>query len=342
MPPITFLNSLRCGLLLIPICLAASEESPASAPLHDHHVHLLSPHLIADWKSLGVPFSRPDAHYAEIDIVLAQTGAEQAAIVSMAHLYTSAWFARLPQVRAAERELVRRENDFIAASVARHPGRLAGFFSLNPRRAYARDERERSRAQPGMVGLKLHLPSCGLDLADESHAAVLAETFSWCAATNTAVLIHLFAGHEPPELAERFWALVTPHPDLQLIIAHTGGSGGFDARARALFSGLGELARREARFRAAPIYFDLSGAVLSADADGRAATTEADAAELGAVMRAVGLERFVFATDYPVFGRADTVRILRERVGLNDAELAELLTRRAPVLLNLPRPIARE
>lgn len=326
-------------LLLLPLLASGTAASgQEAAGRADHHVHLLSPRLIADWKSLGVPFRHPDDHYADIDIVLGRTGADRAALVSMAHLYASAWFARLPHVRTQELELVRAENDFIAAAVARHPERLAGFFSLNPRRDYFRAECARSRALPGMVGLKLHLPACGLDLTNPEHARLLADAFSWCATSGTAVLIHLYAGHEAPEQAAIFWSLVAPHPDLQLIVAHTGGSGGYDPRARALLEGYAALRDNDARFRDAPVFFDLSGGILTEAVEGRAATTDADARAFAEIVRAIGLERFVFATDYPVFSTDGVLRGLRERAGLTDAELARIRSNHAPVLR--PQPAA--
>ncbi len=52
------------GLLTIG-CAPASVDQPAADPsgMVDHHVHILSPTLVADWKTLGVPFSRPDSVY---------------------------------------------------------------------------------------------------------------------------------------------------------------------------------------------------------------------------------------------------------------------------------------
>lgn len=47
--------------MVFAICSTALAQEMAQG-LYDHHVHVLSPRLIADWKSLGMEFSRSDEY----------------------------------------------------------------------------------------------------------------------------------------------------------------------------------------------------------------------------------------------------------------------------------------
>jgi hypothetical protein len=49
---------------------------------------------------------------------------------------------------------------------------------------------------------------------------------------------------------------------MEVIIAHVGSSGGYNDRSHALATGLAALIERQPAFANAPIWFDLSGAIL--------------------------------------------------------------------------------
>jgi predicted TIM-barrel fold metal-dependent hydrolase len=312
--------------------LAPRPAGQAEHPRYDHHVHLLSPTLIADWKSLGMPFSRADEEYSDAQRVLQNVRAERAIAVSMAHLYSSDGFAELEKVQTSEAECVASENDFIAGCCAQHPDRLVGFFSLNPLREYAQAEFERCRIQPGLVGLKLHLPACGIDLTNQLHFQQLQQTFAACADHRLPILIHVFYGEEDPLAVARFWELVEAHPDLQLILAHVGSSGGFNQLSLALLDGYVALRQSNPRWQSSPIYFDLSGAVLTEETDGAPPTSEAWCEKLSQAMPRVGWDRFLPASDYPVFAPDQLAGVLRDKLKLPEERVRQILENRAPVL----------
>jgi hypothetical protein len=55
-------------LWLVAVChctIASSAGQVQERQIYDHHVHLLSPALIDDWKSIGVQFSRPEIEYCD-------------------------------------------------------------------------------------------------------------------------------------------------------------------------------------------------------------------------------------------------------------------------------------
>jgi predicted TIM-barrel fold metal-dependent hydrolase len=247
-------------------------------------------------------------------------------------LYSSTWFERLVPTPEKELELVIAENDFIAASIAKHPERLVGFYSLHPTRDPVVALRDRYVGRPGMIGWKMHLPACGVDLANPEDFQKLEAAFAWCAAHEQCVLIHLFGGDEPLHLAERFWKLVEPHPKLQIVLAHCGTSGGYNDLPESLLRGYLELQERKPEFARAPIFFDLSGAVLIAETDGLPPTSAENCERLVAMMRKIGLTKFLYATDYPVFSSQDLQVMLETRLQLSADERDTIVNNRLPAL----------
>ncbi len=322
----------RWGTGLLATIVATIVRGAAAAQLrYDHHVHLLSPRLFRDWGSLGITFSRPAEDYSDPARVLANVKAQRAIAVSMAHLYASEWFAELPEIGEHEQAWVAAENDFIAAAVRTAPDRLIGFYSVNPRQPYAREELDRCRQIDGLAGLKLHLPACGVDLMHREHYAALAQTIGWCADHSVPILVHPFSGEEPLAAVERFWSLFEPYPQLQLIVAHVGSSGGFNDRSAALLAGFQRRREQNPEFGKA-MFFDLSGAILLEETDGIPATTPERVRQLANAMRELGLQHFLHASDYPVFSVETGERILREKLQLTPQEIQQLGDQHAPVL----------
>jgi hypothetical protein len=123
---------------------AGSKASPEEqAALFDHHVHLLGPDLLRDWKALGVPFSRRDETYLSAAGLLGSGGEETPAIgglalISMAHMYGRSGFrAEMGLPLEEERARAARENDHVAREAARTPGRAVAFCSVAALRPYA-------------------------------------------------------------------------------------------------------------------------------------------------------------------------------------------------------------
>ena len=303
-----------------------------SARLFDHHVHLLSPTLLAHWKSAGMHFSREDSAYTDPVRLLETEPIQGAFLVSMAHLYATDRLWEIKEVGDSEQQLVAEENNFIAACVATDPQNLIGFFSVHPLRPYAMAELERCRRRVGLTGLKLHLPACGIDLNDDTHLNRLRTIFAWAERHRVPILLHLFSEERVAKaLAHRFWwDVVKPHPGIELYLAHLGGAGGYHEGSQAVLEGFEALCRDEATFSDAKIFFDLSGAILVEETDGFKATSPDLCRAAGEHMRRIGWHRFLFASDYPVFSAQSTVDALRQKLSLADDDLARLLSNRSP------------
>jgi hypothetical protein len=99
----------------------------------DHHVHVLGPDIVRDWKSVGVTFSRPDSIYLSVASLLTRHGDSLAAVtlVPMSHLYANPEFVSALAIDSAEvHRRVRRENAWVAAEAARYPGKATALCSV--------------------------------------------------------------------------------------------------------------------------------------------------------------------------------------------------------------------
>lgn len=332
----------RLALVLL---AAAPAVAQPPAPAFDHHVHLLSPRLVADWKSLGVPFSRPDAAYVAADGLLGgERPLRQVLLLPMAHFYGNDEFrGGLRLSEADERTRVSGENDHVAREARRWPGRAAALCAVDFRRPYAWDELRRCRKQLASPGVKLHLGSARADLRSAETLAALARLAAWAEAERLLLLLHFDPQRPGLERAdvERFLATVlAPHPELELLVAHLGGSGGYSAWPRAVLGAFSDwlaVEERAGRPRRS-LRLEVSAALLEKESEGVPATSEAEALALGDDLRRLGLARVLFGSDYPVFDPWRQAELLGQRAGLTRDELARLLANRAPLLERLEGP----
>ncbi len=327
------------GLLTIG-CAPASVDQPAADPsgMVDHHVHLLSPTLVADWKALGVPFSRPDSIYTSAATLFTGDSAslDLAVLLPMGHLYGMEDFRgamRLSEAEEAAR--TRGENAHVAAEAARYPGRAVAFCSVAVFRPYADEELRYCLDSLPTAGLKLHLAASGADLTDEAQLDRLVILFARAESAGLPVLLHFDPQRRGLEVAdvERFIARVLdPRPGLELYLAHLGGSGGYGPWTRSVFGAFRQwMLRNPGR----PVFAELSAVLLEAESEGVPASTDEEARALGEDLRALGLERVVFGTDYPVFDPRRYRAALAARTGLTGDELATIAGNRGPLLRTL-------
>lgn len=325
------------------LLLAIGCSSPANDPVPpieiaplagtDHHVHLLGPDLIRDWKAIGVPFSRPDSAYLIPDSTL--TRVDRAVLVPMGHAYGNSELRTALELSVEEEERrVARENDHLLAQAARFPGRAIALCSAPALRPYAMRELERCVAAGG-AGIKLHLAASEVDLRDSSHLASLEALAAWAAQRSLPILLHLDTQRRgtDAEHVDRFVrTVIEPHLDLLVIVAHLGGSGGYGEWTRSVFSTVNTwLAERFAADDARPgIWFDLSAAILAEESEGVPATTDAEAANLAADLDRFGTDRLLFGSDAPSFSPGRYAALLVDRGVLTGAEI-DTIARRTPL-----------
>lgn len=303
-------------------------DSGPTSTIYDHHVHVMSPQLIGHWKALGVTFSREDADYSDPIRILKKQNLAGAFAVSMAHLYANEELASLDEISGHQLEWLQKENDFVNQCVLKAPDRLVGFASVQPLWDGAIDEIERCRKMDGISGIKLHFPACGIDLAEPEHLTALQEVFTYADDHELPLLVHLFQADEEnaTELARQFWEqLVAPHPGIELYLAHLGAAGGYNPTSAAVLNGFQTLRDSSSEYTLQKVFFDLSGAILLTETDGIQPTTDENCRLLAEQISKTGIEHFLFASDFPVFSVADTIRALRDRLPLPAEELEKLV-----------------
>lgn len=196
---------------------------------------------------------------------------------------------------------------------------------------------DRCLKEKAFRGMKLHSPACGIDLVEDQHFEALSKVFKWSQENEVAILIHPFSGSETLAQVERFWSLVEKHSGLTIIIAHNGTSGGYSDISHMMLSGFLALKEKALKAKAdqldsSKIYFDLSGAVLLEETDGMAATTDENCLRLAATMPRVGWDRFLYASDYPVFTRDQMKTVLHDKLKLTPDQVAEIMKKRVSSL----------
>lgn len=321
-------------LALVALAACAGLDHGGKPALVDHHVHVLSPQLVSEWKSIGVPFSKPDEHYVDVQTLIESARLEGALLVPMAHFYGNAEFRDALGLDLAEEEArVRHENDYVSALARRTPGCIA-LASVDLLRPYAERELDRARAELGTAGVKLHLRSAGFDPRDAEHVTALEGVVKRVAAADELLLLHLDVEREELESFEIeacLEAAFGEHPNVRVIVAHLGGSGGFGARTQLVLGACADwLAQEEARGNPRREFLlDVSAVPMLRESEGVPPTTPEELAALAVALRRIGLEHVCFGSDYPVFDPREQADALSRSLGLSLDELRLLFGNRA-------------
>jgi predicted TIM-barrel fold metal-dependent hydrolase len=303
------------GLLLLGTasCMPSRGEARAGSPplwAADHHMHLATADLC---RRIGecAAYRDPTAVLAEDAVrALDAAGVARGVALSSAYLYGLPGLA-LPGDSVAF--LVRRENEFTAAEVARYPERLVAFLSVDPLEPSALEEIAHWRGNPGFRGLKLHLTALGVDLHDASHRARVGQVVAAAASAGLPIVVHVGGGRFGGEEAELFIREVLPRAGRSVVqVAH--GAGGLplvgDNHEAVLRTFADHITRGTPAV--ARVLFDLSFFPAPGE-------DSATVARLMTEVRRIGVGRFVFASDFDVQTPADAIREL-DKLGLTAEE----------------------
>ena len=178
-------------------------------------------------------------------------------------------------------ELYRRHNDFVMEAVREFPGRLIGFGCFDPLAPGAAEEAERCLAG-GLAGIgELAFYRSGID---DAALDALVPVMEVCRRRGRPVLLHtnepvghVYPGKTPNTLAQ-IYRLVERFRDNTLVLAHWGGG---------LF--FYHLLKREVKDRLRNVYFDTA-----------ASPYLYDPAVYSVAVQAVGAEKILFGSDYPL------------------------------------------
>lgn len=320
------------------LTLAACSEGPAAeagesrALAADHHLHIRSP-------LMGVAAGKLCGAMADCDaerLKEAVTGEDAVAALDAADagqglVLSMGYFAGMPELEIPPEDqaaLNRSENEYVAQAVARFPGRLSGFFSVNPLSGYAQDEVRYWIGDGRFNGLKLHFTNSDVDLRNEDHLAKLSALFDILDEAGTPVFVHMrtrnmeYGAEDARAFIDK---VLAPHPNVPAIIAHMASWGSYDAGADAAL-GAFAAAFEEGTLKRGDILFDMT-----------AVTAREPAPEMYAALKArvgeIGPDLVVFGSDWDggyltqFTPRSEAEKL--KAIGLDDETLAAVLQNRA-------------
>ncbi len=230
-----------------------------------------------------------------------------------------------------DERLAREANDQVAAAIAAHPTRFAGFATLpllNPH--VAADELERAVRSLGLKGAMINGTIKGRFLDDPSFLPI----FEQAVALNVPIYLH--PGIPPAPVRETYYSglghalrlilagIFDRFPGLQIIIGHMGEMIPFMLeRVNNVFSPLTtQLQRSIPEYFAQNFYITTSGFFSSPP--------------LLLAMQIMGTDRIMFSVDYP-FSTNEQGRVFLESVSLSPADKEKISHANAERLLQLSK-----
>lgn len=316
-----------------------SRESPESAPLllvaADHHLHVQGPRLTAALKK--VASERPDMFRGfNPDLLKERTGDDAirvldearirtGVLLSEAYMFTSPIMGFKIDERKAALE-TRSENLFDVDAARNSGGRLVAFIGINPLAANAGDELHYWAHKRGVSGIKLHLANSGFHPQRQDEVEKLAKFFDEARKVRLPIIVHVRNAEEyGPNDVRQFIDKVLPHAGtLPIQIAHSGGWGGLDEPTLMALSAYAAAIRQHAP-GTENLFFDLA-AVVTKDK-----TDSALLNRLVALMREIGLSRFVMGSDWPAtYTPQEYNTLLGSKLPLTRDEWLVILSNRAP------------
>lgn len=317
------------------------------APVADHHIHIQSA-LISDFlreMKAKVPEAFDDI---SDDIFTERSGADairelDRAGIRQGVLLSTGYMFGFTQATLEPAEMARRmraENRFNVDAALASQGRLVAFVGINPFASNALGELDYWSRQRGASGVKLHLGNSGFDPGDAEQVAKLAAFFAAASKARMPLVVHL-RGAAPFTAANVqifIDKILSQAGDLPVQIAHGGGYGGVDQPTLDALAAYGDAITRKAP-GTANLVFDISAvvqfgvAVVQSKDDSDKRTSAERATAYVALMRKIGMGRFVLASDWPAL-HPPTEYFLAEKAQLpvTETEWAELCANLAPYL----------
>lgn len=267
-----------------------------------------------------LPSNHPPAVYASDAVkALDEAGVAKGVILSCAYLYGLPSLHLVPQ-RIAER--TRRENEFTADQISKFPTRLVGFLSVNPLQDSAIAEIRHWKGSRRLIGLKIHFTASAVNVRSAQQRQKVARILAEAAAQHLPIVVHIGGGKFDANDAELFIRDILPAAgDSWLQIAHAGGGlpreDDNNLHVLSVFSD--HLEKNDPVTR--HVLFDLSY-VPGPDETSQAASVAAQ-------IRRIGLNRFLFGSDFNVLTPKQEIENLA-KLGLTQQEMQTLRENCAP------------
>ena len=337
---------LTCAMPVLPGAAEGRRARRSALPpaVADHHLHIQSPAISAE---LTRRIALAPEQFVIFSPALLETrtgqdaldvldlaGIRQGVLLSMAYMFGS---PRATTAVADAPALTRAENAWNVDAARASGGRLQAFVSVNPFTGFALDELRHWARIEGVSGLKLHLGNSDFDWRSDDDVGRLAQVFKATRELSLPVLVHVRGGGDYSQLeTRRFIDEVLVHAgDNCVQIAHAGGGGGLDEATVQALSLFAEAIDRGAS-GTNNLVFDLAAVLVYDSSEPTAAALLKRCAQL---MRHIGLDRFLVASDWPsVLAPAEHNDMLESQLPLTDEEWCLILGNRASYLNSLPSP----
>lgn len=304
-------------------CTSAKGPDTKSLQIrHDAHVHIMSPEMVEDWKALGIPFSKSESDYFDIDTILANVGAESIDLIGMGYIYSNPDFYQGNDQHAR----LRKENDYLHLCVMKHPDRITPFYAINPLTAYGLEEMNRCIDSFEMKGLKLHFSSSQVYLTEPEQLEKVKAIFELAAKNGMAILLHFDNWHPKfgkTDLKILNDSILNVIPPIELRIAHFGTSGGFSQKTRDFLEAFIDMKERAQFSKEHKILLDISAVALDKDSEGVSKLTDTEFEQLKGFISKIGEENIIFATDYPLYNADEYAEVLKSRLTIDVENLYE-------------------
>lgn len=290
----------------------------------DSHVHCMSPELIKSWKNIGIQFSRPDHAYANVDSILKRNQTDKIKLISMAYVYNSAEYGA---GHSSAYQAIKSENDYLSMWKSANPGRIQGYFGIDPLHDSALVEAKRCVDELRLDGVKMHFNASQVSLLNPEHLARVRMIFSFASVRKLPIVLH-FDNSNPrfgePDVRTLVDSILMKQQYVNLQVAHFGTSGGFNERTKRVLDAFIKLYEERPALKRHNILFDISAVCLTKDSEGVRKLSQEEFIELGNYCRKLGFRRIVFGTDYPLYTAPEYAHILEEKLMLTPDEKAEL------------------
>lgn len=293
--------------------------------MNDNHVHIMSPQLISLWESMGIPFSKTDNYYSDIDTIFNATKAQSVSLISMAYVYSSEEFGGKSE---NVEEKLREENDYLAFAKTKYPNKIKAYYGIDPLQEFALTEIERCHNELKLDGIKLHCNASQVYLTESVHLGKIKSVFEYASINRIPILMHFDNSH--PKFGKTDVKILADSvlaglEYVNLQIAHFGTSGGFNHKTKDVIDAFIELFQSNHPISKHKITFDISAVCLDKDAEGVSKLTTKEFDELAEYSRKLGFDRIVFGTDYPLYGSYEYLNVLIMKLKLTEDEVTVLM-----------------
>ncbi len=286
----------------------------------DSHVHLMSPELIKYWKEIGIPFSKTESNYSNVDTILNNTPAKYINLIGMAYVYGNPEYYQ----GSDGAQKMANENNYLLEVSQKYPNRIVPFFAVDPLKEYAIDELDRCYTINSNSGLKLHFNASQVYLTEPEHLKKVKQLFIKASAYKLPILLHFDNWHPKfgkPDIEILVDSILNKINPIELQIAHFGTSGGFNEKTKRFIDAFVDLKDKGRIPTKHKITFDISAVALDKNSEGVSKLTEEEFIELSKYVHKIGVKNIVFGTDYPLYRSNEYYSILKEKVGLTEKEL---------------------